>query len=65
MKWEYKTSKVWTETNNISESELNKFGADGWELVAVHRIEVNKLDHGLRGKAGYVYYFKREVRANG
>ena len=61
MKWEYITTTAWTETNNISEQELNKLGADGWELVTVQRVEVDKLNHGVRGKAGYVYYFKREA----
>lgn len=61
MKWEYKTVKVWTDTNNISERELNDLGKNRWELVGFHRVEVPKIDWGLRGKCGYIYYFKRQI----
>ncbi len=58
-KWEYKTKKVFTEYNNLSERELNELGAKGWELVSIHRIKVDKINWCHSGKAAHVYFFKR------
>ena len=58
-KWEYHTKTAYTETNNLGEKELDKLGVEGWELVTVHRIEIDKLNWGQGGRAAYVYFFKR------
>lgn len=48
--WEYKVVNSW---NNMSEADLNKLGADGWELV--------QFESGIRhgGNETPRYLFKR------
>jgi hypothetical protein len=53
VQWEYQVIFL-NEDANITK-ELNKVGADGWELVEFHMTSNTDL-YGLGGK----YYFKRQ-----
>lgn len=48
MRWEYRV--VADPRKNANALVLNELGADGWELVQVHRLS----EHG-----GFIYYVKR------
>jgi hypothetical protein len=48
VKWEYKSTSV--RIGPLTDESLNKYGEDGWELVAVATVP-NKVE--------VVYYFKR------
>ena len=47
-KWEYKTTSL--RGGSLTNEALNKYGDDGWELVAVAAVP---------GRNETVYYFKR------
>jgi len=47
--WEYKTTTLYP-TGPSAESEINKLGKDGWQLVAV--VDANSGSNAI-------YYFKR------
>jgi hypothetical protein len=50
VKWEYKLTSGW-----LTESELNALGKDGWELIAVIVMPIDK---------DFEYIFKRPTPRN-
>ena len=57
MKWEYKKVDTPCELSTI---ELDKLGADGWELVSVVQVSSVRYVANVRvNTSSMVYYFKR------
>jgi uncharacterized protein DUF4177 len=56
MTWEYKIAQ---EVGQMKEAALNSFGAQGWELVTIHREWIENIEH--RHAAKVVYTFKRPL----
>ena len=54
IKWDY-TRKDYKSHHNIIE-ELNKMGADGWEVIDIKRYETNSYDRYY-----HTVYFKRRI----
>ena len=54
---EVKPKSIWTTKLDVfdGEKELNRYGSDGWELVAVE-----SRDYG-GSSYGFYYTFKREI----
>lgn len=51
--WEYKTMFF----TNLTDSQLNDFGKEGWQLTAVALVYAP-----TRGRDSFNYYFKRQLR---